>query len=313
MSARWERRDVLKALAAGSACAALGSGRRSVRGSESDAHHPKRPDHDARSGASEASAVAIADGRFIAVGDDAEILQPAVSDSQVIDVGGRRVIPGLMDSHTHVIRGGLNYNLELRWDGVPSLADAMRLLREQARRTPPPHWVRVVGGFSESQFAEKRLPTLAELNAAAPDTPVFILRLYDRALLNRAALRAVGYTKDTPDPPGSRHRARQERGTDGDAGRETERGASLRDARQGTEALARGPDEFDAPLHAGAQPARRDLGDRCRGRLSELPARLRSGRAARARGPAHGANRLQPLPAEAEGRARGLPGLGDAS
>ena len=62
--------------------------------------------------------------------------------------------------------------------------------------------MRVVGGWTEFQFAEKRLPTLDELNAAAPDTPVFILHLYDRALLNRAALRAVGYTKDTPNPPG---------------------------------------------------------------------------------------------------------------
>jgi predicted amidohydrolase YtcJ len=60
----------------------------------------------------------------------------------------------------------------------------------------------VVGGFTEHQFTEKRLPTLDEINAAAPETPVFILHLYDRALLNRAALRAVGYTKDTPNPPG---------------------------------------------------------------------------------------------------------------
>ena len=79
----------------------------------------------------------------------------------------------------------------------------MRMLREQAVRTPPPQWVRVVGGFNEYQFAEKRMPTLAEINAASPETPVFILRLYDRALLNRAALRAVGITKDTRDPPGS--------------------------------------------------------------------------------------------------------------
>ena len=68
--------------------------------------------------------------------------------------------------------------------------------------TPPPQWVRVIGGFTEMQFAEKRLPTLDELNAVAPETPVFILHLYDRALLNRAALRAVGYTRDTPEPPG---------------------------------------------------------------------------------------------------------------
>jgi predicted amidohydrolase YtcJ len=92
--------------------------------------------------------------------------------------------------------------MELRWDGVWSLADAMAMLRKQVVITPPPQWVRVVGGFTEHQFAEKRLPTIDELNAAAPDTPVFILHLYDRAMLNAAALRAVGYTKDTPEPPG---------------------------------------------------------------------------------------------------------------
>ncbi|GAC1627137.1 MAG: amidohydrolase [Nevskia sp.] len=149
-----------------------------------------------------AQALAIRSGWFVAVGTDAEVVPLADKQTQLIDAGGRRVIPGLIDSHLHVIRGGLNYNLELRWDGVPSLADAMRMLREQVARTPAPQWVRVVGGFTELQFAEKRLPTLEELNAVAPDTPVFILHLYDRALLNRAALRAAGYARDTPNPPG---------------------------------------------------------------------------------------------------------------
>ncbi|MBD9481625.1 amidohydrolase [Pseudomonas sp. PDM14] len=149
-----------------------------------------------------ASAVAIKDGRFIAVGSDAEAMALRGSATQVIDLNKRTVIPGLNDSHLHLIRGGLNYNLELRWEGVPSLVDALRMLKDQADRTPAPQWVRVVGGWNEFQFAEKRLPTLEELNKAAPDTPVFILHLYDRALLNRAALRVVGYTKDTPNPPG---------------------------------------------------------------------------------------------------------------
>jgi predicted amidohydrolase YtcJ len=149
-----------------------------------------------------AEAVAIADGRFTVVGSEAEVLRLKGPATDVLDLRGATVIPGLNDSHTHPIRGGLNYNLELRWDGVPSLADALGLLREQARRTPPPHWVRVVGGWSEFQFRERRMPTLDEINAAAPETPVFILHLYDRGFLNGAALRAVGYTKDTPDPPG---------------------------------------------------------------------------------------------------------------
>ncbi|MBA1275346.1 amidohydrolase [Stutzerimonas azotifigens] len=149
-----------------------------------------------------ADAVAIKDGKFLAVGSDQEIMALAGSATRIVDLKRRGVLPGLFDNHTHVVRGGLNYNLELRWDGVRSLADAMDMLRRQVAITPAPQWVRVVGGFTEHQFAEKRLPTLAEINAVAPDTPVFLLHLYDRALLNGAALRAVGYTKDTPEPPG---------------------------------------------------------------------------------------------------------------
>src|ERR1700681_3958678 len=151
----------------------------------------------------QAHAVAVRAGRFQAVGDEREIMGLAGPETRRVDLKGRRVIPGLIDSHMHVIRGGLNYNMELRWDGVRSLADAMAMLKTQVDRTPPPQWVRVVGGFTAHQFAEKRLPTLDEINAVAPDTPVFILHLYDRALLNHAALRAVGYTRDTPEFPGA--------------------------------------------------------------------------------------------------------------
>ncbi len=150
----------------------------------------------------QAQAVAIKDGLFIAVGRDNEIMAFKDAKTRLIDLNGRTVLPGLNDSHTHLIRGGLSYNLELRWEGVPSLADALRMLKIQAQRTPAPQWVRVVGGWSEFQFAERRMPTLEEINAVSEDTPVFILHLYDRALLNRAALRVVGYTRDTPNPPG---------------------------------------------------------------------------------------------------------------
>jgi predicted amidohydrolase YtcJ len=149
-----------------------------------------------------ASAVAITDGKFTAVGHDRDIVPLAGPSTEIIDLRGRRVLPGLIDNHLHIIRGGLNFNMELRWDGVRSLSDAMNMLKRQVAITPPPQWVRVVGGFTEHQFEEKRLPTIEELNAAAPDTPVFLLHLYDRAILNGAALRAVGYTKDTPEPPG---------------------------------------------------------------------------------------------------------------
>src|SRR5260221_222333 len=145
--------------------------------------------------------VAITDGKFSAVGHDHDVMNLAGERTRIIDLKGRRVLPGLIDNHLHIIRGGLNFNMELRWDGVRSLADAMAMLKRQVAITPPPQWVRVVGGFTAHQFAEKRLPTIAELNAAAPDTPVFLLHLYDPALLNAAALRVIGYTRDTPRPP----------------------------------------------------------------------------------------------------------------
>src|ERR1700722_7875186 len=148
-----------------------------------------------------ATAVAISDGAFAAVGHEGDVMRLAEPSTRIVDVKGRRALPGLIDNHLHIIRGGLNFNMELRWDGVRSLADAMAMLKRQVTITPPPQWVRVVGGFTAHQFAEKRLPTIEEINAVAPDTPVFLLHLYDRAMLNGAALRVVGYTKDTPDPP----------------------------------------------------------------------------------------------------------------
>ena len=147
----------------------------------------------------EATSLVVKNGRIVGV-DDAEEYQRG-PDTKVIDLQGRRVIPGLNDSHMHIIRGGLSYNLELRWDGVPSLADGLRMLKEQAQRTPPGQWVRVIGGWSEFQFAERRMPTLDEINAVSPETPVFVLHLYCRGMLNKATLRACGYTKDTPNPP----------------------------------------------------------------------------------------------------------------
>src|SRR4249920_3459948 len=92
----------------------------------------------------EVSAIAITNGFVTAIGSDDDMGEA----SQRIDLKGRRVIPGLNDSHLHLIRGGLNYNMELRWDGVPSLADGLRMLKEQAQRTPPGQWVRVVGGWT---------------------------------------------------------------------------------------------------------------------------------------------------------------------
>lgn len=158
--------------------------------------------HTGDPGRPQASTIAIRDGVITVVGDDQDVAPHIGPATRVVDALGRRMVPGLNDSHLHVIRGGLNYVLELRWDGVPTLRQGLAMLREQAGRTPKGQWVRVVGGWSAEQFAERRLPTVAELNAAAPDTPVFVLHLYQSAVLNRAALKAAGFTKDSPDPKG---------------------------------------------------------------------------------------------------------------
>lgn len=149
-----------------------------------------------------ATAAAMALGRFIAVGSDGEVLETKGPETKVIDLKGRTVVPGLGDSHTHFIREGLNYNLELRWDGITSLAEAMRRLREQARRTPPHQWVRVIGSWSEFQFEEKRVPTPEEVDRAVPFTPVFITHYYHDAILNRPALTDLGIGRETQAPPG---------------------------------------------------------------------------------------------------------------
>ncbi len=148
-----------------------------------------------------ASAAAIRGDRFVAVGNDSDALEYKGSRTKILDLKGKTVIPGLNDTHIHVVREGRQYTLETRWDGVRSLAGAMARLVDQAKRTPPGQWARVVGSWSEFQFEEKRVPTLAELNQALPSTPAFVLHVYHDAMLNRAGLTALGIGKDTPTPP----------------------------------------------------------------------------------------------------------------
>lgn len=147
-------------------------------------------------------ALSIKDGIIQAVGKTDQILKHKSENTKVVDLKGKTVIPGLNDSHTHVVRAGLNYNMELRWDGVTSLKKAMEMLKEQAARTPEGQWVRVVGGWTEHQFEEKRLPTLEEINEAVPDKPVFILYLYSLGYINQKGVEVLGYDKDTWYPGG---------------------------------------------------------------------------------------------------------------
>jgi len=158
-----------------------------------------------------AEAVAIRDGLIFKVGSNKEILGLKGVKTKVINAKGRRMIPGLNDSHLHVVRGGRFYNLELRWEGVSSLKKALSMLSEQAKRTPKGQWVRVIGGWSPYQFEERRMPTLEEINTAAPNTPVFILFLYSQAMLNKAGLKKLGINAKTQAPKGGRY----DMGTDG--------------------------------------------------------------------------------------------------
>ena len=102
-------------------------------------------------------AVAIKDGLILETGKSDQILKKYQdSNTNVIDLKGRTVVPGLNDSHIHIIREGLHYNAELRWDNVKTLKRAMEMLKEQAARTPEGVWIKVIGGWNEYQFEEKR-------------------------------------------------------------------------------------------------------------------------------------------------------------
>ncbi len=162
--------------------------------------------------APEVSALAIDDGIIVATGSDADIETRANEETEVIDLGGRTAVPGLNDSHSHVVRGGRFYNIELRWDGVGTLARGIEMIAEQAERTPGDQWVRVIGGWSPFQFEEGRMPTPAELTKATPDVPVFVLYLYSQGFLNAAAVEALEITEDTEAPPGGRYEITEDGG-----------------------------------------------------------------------------------------------------
>jgi predicted amidohydrolase YtcJ len=151
----------------------------------------------------EAAALAVKEGRIYSVGSDADILALKNSKTRVIDARSRRLIPGIVDAHTHVLNeSGFNYNV--RWDGVPTLERALAMLSEQAKRTPEGQWVKVIGGWSPYQFKENRFPTMNELGKAVPDRPMIVQYAYNRAFLNKYAMDALGVGTDRfPAFPGT--------------------------------------------------------------------------------------------------------------
>jgi predicted amidohydrolase YtcJ len=149
-----------------------------------------------------AQAIAIQGDKILAVGSNEDVRRRADAHTNVIDVGGRTVVPGLMDSHIHALRAGLTYSVELSWIGVPSLAKGLDLIREAARNSPPGTWIKIGGGWTELQFPEKRGPTVEELVAAAPDRPVYVQRLYNTAWITPAGIKLMKLTPDSEIPSG---------------------------------------------------------------------------------------------------------------
>jgi predicted amidohydrolase YtcJ len=146
-------------------------------------------------------AVAIRDGRILAVGSDRDMRPLMGPRTRVIDLAGRTVIPGLIDSHIHATVAGSTWDAELHWEFARTLKEGLEQIGRMATTRPPGSWIVVGGGWVPGQFAERRLPNRAELDRLAPNHPVYLQYLDEAALLNGAALAALGITSATPDPP----------------------------------------------------------------------------------------------------------------
>jgi predicted amidohydrolase YtcJ len=151
-----------------------------------------------------AEALAIKGQRIVAVGKNADIRKLG-EGAKVIDLGGRTVIPGLIDNHAHFIRVAEKWHYELRLDGVTSRKEALRLIQERVAKAKPGDWIVTFGGWSEEQFTDDpRGFPLEELDRLAPNTPVAFQAIYRHTYMNTAGLKAAGITGETPDPRGGR-------------------------------------------------------------------------------------------------------------
>ena len=149
-------------------------------------------------------ALAIREGKVLALGSTADIRRLAGPATRIVDLGGRTVIPGLIDSHLHAIRAALSFSTEVNWIGARSLPDALGRIGAAAKRLPPGAWLIVAGGWNELQFAERRRPTQAELEAAAPGNPVYVQLGYGWVVMTDDGFKKLGIVRDADLPAGGR-------------------------------------------------------------------------------------------------------------
>lgn len=146
-----------------------------------------------------AQAVAISADRIVAVGSNQEIGRLAGPNTRRIDLRGRSVTPGLIDNHMHLLRAGITWQQEVRWDGVGSRKQALEMLRARGRAAAPGQWVYNLGGWAVEQFADDSKPfTREELDAVVPNNPVLLQASYREAYLNSRGLEALAIDDKTP-------------------------------------------------------------------------------------------------------------------
>jgi hypothetical protein len=140
-----------------------------------------------------AEAVATRGDRIVAVGSNRDVSALAGPNTRTIELGGRAVIPGLIDNHMHLLRAGTTWRREVRWDGIDSRRRALEMIRDKAAATPEGEWIFNLGGWTVDQFADDKRPfTRDELDAIAPRHPVLLQASYYRGYLNSRALQLLG-------------------------------------------------------------------------------------------------------------------------
>jgi predicted amidohydrolase YtcJ len=147
-------------------------------------------------------ALAVRDGKVLSLGSTAEIRRLAGPRTRVVELGGRTVIPGLIDSHLHAVRAALSFSTEVNWIGARSLPEALGRISAAAARRPTGSWLIVAGGWNELQFAERRRPTQAELEAAAPNNPVYVQLGYGWVVMTDDGFAKLGIRTEADLPAG---------------------------------------------------------------------------------------------------------------